>query len=97
MLCSLMLAILGFYSFTIQKRRVGWEFVLGGLRAITQSILLLSPSGLMIQSSLFMEHVKKPVEGGANLYLHFSVICKVSNGKNDFALKASKQKSSFQV
>lgn len=37
-----------------------------------------------------MECVKRAVEGGANLYLHFSVICKVLNVKNDFALKASK-------
>lgn len=89
MLCSLTMAVLGFYSFTVRKSTAGWEYVLGGLRAIAQNILLFSPSGLMIQSSPFEEHVKRAVEGGANLYLHFSVICKVSNGKNDFALKAS--------
>lgn len=72
------------------KKEQGWLRIhLGGLRAIAQNILLFSPSGLMSQSSLFMRHTKRAVEGGANLYLHFSVICKVLNVKNNFALKAS--------
>lgn len=37
-----------------------------------------------------MECVKRADKGGANLYLHFSVICEVLNVRNDFALKASK-------
>lgn len=83
----------GVLLFYCKKEQQGWlRICFGCLRAIAQNILLFSPSGLMIQSSLFMELVKRAVEGEANLYLHFSVICKVSNGKNDFAVKVSKHK-----
>lgn len=44
----------------------------------------------MIQSSLFTEHVRGAVKGGANLYLHFSAMYKVLNSKYEFALKVSK-------